>query len=99
MPFAEDMIRGDPEDKNNIFQLGHAQMNLPSNPSYDPSFPWVYKVKKDGTPAANLFFMLTPIEQQGVQRKRHGRQRERWPLLPATLELKTQPEREERLLG
>ncbi len=33
-------------------------MNLPGNPKYDPSLPWVYKVKKDGTPAADFFFFV-----------------------------------------
>jgi hypothetical protein len=66
---AEDVIQGNPEDENNSFQWDQVKMNLPGDPSYDLSLPWVYKVKKDGTPAADFFFYVddnrTPGNSEG----------------------------------
>jgi hypothetical protein len=58
MLFAEDITRGDPDNEENLFKRDHVRMNLPGAPDYDPSLPWVYKVKRDGTPAADFFFYV-----------------------------------------
>jgi hypothetical protein len=58
MLMAEDVIRGNPKDKRNIFRWNQVKMNLPGDTNYDPSLPWVYKVRKDGTPAADFFFYV-----------------------------------------
>jgi hypothetical protein len=58
MLFAEDVIRGDSGDKNNVFHWDRVKMNLPGSTEYDPSLPWVFKVKEDGTPAADFFFYV-----------------------------------------
>jgi hypothetical protein len=56
--FAEDVTRGDPAAENNVFQWDIVKLNLPGSEEYDPTQPWVYKVKKDGTPAADFFFYV-----------------------------------------
>jgi hypothetical protein len=58
MLFAEDVIRGDSADEKNVFRWNSVHMNLPGSPDYNPSLPWVYKVRKDGTPAADFFFYV-----------------------------------------
>jgi hypothetical protein len=58
MLFAEDVIRGDPKDENNVFRWDNVRLNLPGSPKYDPTLPWVFKVRKDGTPAADFFFYV-----------------------------------------
>jgi hypothetical protein len=58
MLFAEDAMRGDPDDPKNVFRWNSVRMNLPGSDTYDPSKPWVYKVREDGTPAADFFFYI-----------------------------------------
>jgi hypothetical protein len=58
MLFAEDVMRGDSDDPKNVFRWNSVILNLPGSQTYDPSRPWVYKVRKDGTPAADFFFYI-----------------------------------------
>jgi hypothetical protein len=58
MLFAKDVIHGDLNYKHNVFHWDNVRMNLPGREDYDPCLPWVYKVKKDGTPAADFFFYV-----------------------------------------
>jgi hypothetical protein len=58
MHFAEDVIRGDRRDKRNIFRWEEVLLNLPGSDEYDPSLPWVYKVRADGRPAADFWFYV-----------------------------------------
>ncbi len=54
--FAEEVIRGDPTDANNVFRWDAIKLNLPGNPKYIPSNPWVYKERlndDDGPSIAN----------------------------------------------
>jgi hypothetical protein len=69
MMFAEDVIRGDPDDETNIFKWDHVRMNLPGDSKCDPSLPWVYKVKRDGTPAADSFFYVDDNRTTGNSEK------------------------------
>jgi hypothetical protein len=41
---AEEVIRGIPNNADNIFRWNDVVLNLPGNPSYKPHEPWVYKV-------------------------------------------------------
>jgi hypothetical protein len=41
---AEEVIRGDPLDVNNIFCWDKVILNLPGSPDYKPCNPWLYKV-------------------------------------------------------
>jgi hypothetical protein len=65
MMFAEDVIRGDPNGENNIFWWDDIRMNLPGHDEYGPSLPWVYKVRRDGTPASDFFFYVDDNQTTG----------------------------------
>jgi hypothetical protein len=58
MMFAEDVIRGNPSSGKNVFKWDNACLNLPGSETYDPRLPWVYKVQKDGKPAAEFSFYV-----------------------------------------
>jgi hypothetical protein len=58
MLFVEDVICGDPEDKAKVFCWDNVKRNLPGSEEYDPSLPWVYKVRRDGSLASNFFFYV-----------------------------------------
>ena len=48
---AEDVVRGDHLDPTNPFHWTEVILNLPGKESYDPTMPWVYRVKMvDGEP-------------------------------------------------
>mmetsp|Transcript_785 Transcript_785/g.1178 ORF Transcript_785/g.1178 Transcript_785/m.1178 type:complete len:263 (+) Transcript_785:4218-5006(+) len=42
--WSEEVMKGDRRDDNNILHWDKVILNLPGSPSYDPSFPWVYKL-------------------------------------------------------
>jgi hypothetical protein len=69
MLMAEDVMRGDPNDPKNVFRWDDVKQNLPGDPEYDPSLPWVYKVRKDGTPAADFFFYVDDNRTTGSTQK------------------------------
>jgi hypothetical protein len=56
MMMAEDVIQGDPGKPDNFFFWHQVNLNLPGDPKYDPSLPWVFKVRKDNTPAGDFLF-------------------------------------------
>jgi hypothetical protein len=37
-----------------VFAWRHMRMNLPGDAEYDPTLPWVFKARKDGSMAADL---------------------------------------------
>ena len=53
MSVAEEVIRGKPEQDTNIFRWNAVRLNCPGDPNYDPSKPWISKVRRtfaaDGT--------------------------------------------------
>eukprot|EP00978_Attheya_sp_CCMP212_P029827 scaffold107351_cov30-Attheya_sp.AAC.1 len=51
---AKRYMLGDPEDDDNVFNWDNVIVNLPGNGKYDPSMPLIYKVRKDGTIAADI---------------------------------------------
>jgi len=51
---GHEVIMGNPNDPENVFQWLSIRLNLPGDPLYDPSVPWVSKVRKDGAIAADL---------------------------------------------
>ena len=51
-------MRGARWDSENVFRWHRVVINLPGMNTYDPSKPWVYKVRQDGTMAADLFFYI-----------------------------------------
>ena len=42
----------------NPFQWKRVVLNLPGTPSYDTSYPWVYKVRSDGHIASDVLFYV-----------------------------------------
>ena len=52
---AEEMVLGNPGDQANVFRWDRVVTNLPGSDSYDPRRSWVYKVRRDGSLAADLF--------------------------------------------
>ncbi|KAL7579611.1 hypothetical protein ACA910_007976 [Epithemia clementina (nom. ined.)] len=45
---------GDRTDPNNVFSWDRVRLNLPGDQSYDPSLPWVSRVRKSGELAADV---------------------------------------------
>ena len=72
MMVAEEVIRGDRHDETNIFWWDRVGMNCPGDPRYDPSKPWVSKVREDGLIAADLVGYVDDLRPSG------GSQQEAW---------------------
>ena len=66
---AEEIIRGDRLDCKNVFRWDRIRLNLPGSDDYNPSLPWVSKVKDnpDGTVdvAADLFTFVDDLRPTG----------------------------------
>jgi hypothetical protein len=45
MMVAEETIRGDPKDPKNPYRWDAVRMNLPGQTDYDPTLPWVSKIR------------------------------------------------------
>ena len=66
---AEEVIRGDRLDPNNVFRWDRVRLNLPCQEDYNPALPWVSKVKDnpDGPVdiAADLFTFVDDLRPTG----------------------------------
>jgi hypothetical protein len=51
----EPTLKGARDDASNIFRWSTVKLNLPGSNDYDPTKPWVFKVRDDGVLAADLF--------------------------------------------
>jgi hypothetical protein len=70
MAFAEEFIRGDRRDPDNIFRWDSVVFNLPGSDKYDPALPWVYKVRwSDDKIAVDVFGFVDDFRQTGNSRK------------------------------
>ena len=73
MHLAEEVIRGDHTDPSNIFHWDHVRLNLPGQDDYDPTLPWVSKVRElpDGSfeVAADLFTFIDDCRPTGRDAK------------------------------
>jgi hypothetical protein len=69
MLFAEDVIRGCRFKEVNIFRWERILLNLPGSSGYDPSHPWVYKVRATGDPAAEFALYCDDNRAVGNDRK------------------------------
>jgi hypothetical protein len=59
MLVAKEIIRGDRHDQSNAFRWDKVRMNLPGSKEYDPSLPWVSKIRvSDGKMAVDLFIYV-----------------------------------------
>ena len=55
MKTIEHRIKGNRHNKDNVYRWDKVVLNLPGSSGYTPTKPWVYKARKDGTMAADLF--------------------------------------------
>ena len=63
---AEEVIKGDRLDSDNIFCWDVVRLNLPGSDDYDPTLPWVSKVRmSDGKIAADLFIYVDDARSTG----------------------------------
>jgi hypothetical protein len=69
--FAEEMIFGDRHDPRNPYRRwDRIRLNLPGQRDYDPSLPWVSKVRKeDGRIARNLFSFVDDLRPTSTSKK------------------------------
>jgi hypothetical protein len=67
--FAEDVIRGDRFEEKNIFRWHHLELNLPGSETYDPTKPWAFKIRLDGTPAADFSIYVDDNRGTGNTKK------------------------------
>ena len=58
MLIIEDRVRGALFNPKNVFRWNKVILNLPGMADYDSSKPWAFKVRKDKTLAADLFFYI-----------------------------------------
>ena len=65
MTVAEEVIRGDPRCKSNVFRWSKVRMNCPGSKDYDPAKPWVSKVREDGKIAADLVGYVDDLRPSG----------------------------------
>ena len=57
--WGKELMRGDRLDPDNIFRWDKLQMNLPGSANYDPTLPWVPKVRlSDQRIAADFFYYI-----------------------------------------
>ena len=61
MKRLEPHIKGNRFNQENVFSWNQVVMNLPGDKTYDPSKPRVYKVRKDGSIAADLFIYIDDL--------------------------------------
>jgi hypothetical protein len=55
---SKELIKGDPNDEQNVYQWKEVRLNSTGSPDYDPSLAWVGKVIEDGRGAAELFIYM-----------------------------------------
>jgi hypothetical protein len=73
MGFAEEVIRGDRNDRDNVFRWDRVCLNLPGQPGYQSNVSWVSKVRDDdGRVAADLFVFVDDLRPTGSRKRRPG---------------------------
>ena len=66
MLVVKEVILGDPRDAENVFRWDKVRMNLPGSTDYDPTLPWVSKIRlEDGKIAADLFIYVDDVRVTG----------------------------------
>ena len=61
MLWAQEMILGKPDQEDNVFRWDAVKLNLPGSEDYDPSEPWVCKVRMDGVLASDIHVYVDDI--------------------------------------
>jgi len=68
--FAEEQIRGNPWDLGNVLHCDAIRLNLPGSLRYEPSQPWVSKVRsQDGLTACDFIIYVDDIRSSGNSRE------------------------------
>ena len=63
---VKEVILGDRQDSENVFRWDAVRMNLPGSETYDPTLPWVSKIRlDDGRIAADLFIYVDDVRLTG----------------------------------
>jgi hypothetical protein len=65
MGHAKEVIMGDPNDFQNVFEWKEVRLNLPGEEEYDPSLSWVAKIREDGRVAVDLFSYMENLRPTG----------------------------------
>ena len=55
---VETMTKGSHLDQSNVYRWVAVRLNLPGMDNYDPTLPWVFKYRKDGSIAADIFIYI-----------------------------------------
>jgi len=63
---VEPFLKGDRCKAGNPFEWDYVKLNLPGNDAYNPSKPRVYKIRKDGKIAGDLFVYIDDLRITGV---------------------------------
>ena len=58
MLVAKFLAYGDRLDSNNPFQWDRIELNLPGSETYDPSLPWVMKIRRDGKLGCEIYIYV-----------------------------------------
>ena len=57
---------GNKEEDANPFQWDHVLFNLPGSEDYDPSLPWVAKIRTDGEISSDIFLYIDDCRITGA---------------------------------
>ena len=63
---VESFFKGDRHKGGNPFEWDQVELNLPGSEAYSPSKPRVYKIRKDGRIAGDLFVYIDDLRITGV---------------------------------
>ena len=65
--WGEEIMRGDRRDSDNVFRWDELRLNLPGSASYDPTKPWVSKIRtSDQRIAADFFCYIDDVRPCGA---------------------------------
>ena len=65
MLWAEDFVRGNRRSGSNPFRWDYVKINLPGSKDYDPTSPWVAKMRADGSLATEFFVYVDDVRVTG----------------------------------
>lgn len=63
---AEEVIKGDRTSSENVFHWSDIRLNIPGSDDYDPTKPWVSKIRLDGWIAADMFIYVDDARTTGA---------------------------------
>ena len=63
--FADEVIKGDRHDPDNVFNWSDVELNLPGMDNYNPSRPWVSQRDAGGNIAANSVTFVDDVRPSG----------------------------------